>query len=85
MLNAPRENSSKDGTDEKPLVLTGDSAAAWELLLGLQYGRLACIHPLQHDLILDLQSSREIKTPHRRASTPNSLYCAQVLHGDYYK
>ncbi|KAG8816032.1 hypothetical protein FRC17_000495 [Serendipita sp. 399] len=26
-----------DGTEEKPLVLTGDKAAAWELLLGLQY------------------------------------------------
>jgi hypothetical protein len=39
MLSIPNENGSNDGTDERPLVLTGDSAAAWELLLGLQYDR----------------------------------------------
>jgi hypothetical protein len=41
MLCIPNENGSQDGTDERPLVLTGDSAIAWELLLGLQYDRLA--------------------------------------------
>ncbi|KAG8816416.1 hypothetical protein FRC17_000341 [Serendipita sp. 399] len=37
MLYAPRE-TDPDGTDERPLILAGDSAAAWELLLGSQYG-----------------------------------------------
>jgi hypothetical protein len=39
MLSIPNENEPNDGTDERPLVLSGDSAAAWELLLGLQYDR----------------------------------------------
>ncbi|PVF93902.1 hypothetical protein CPB86DRAFT_714414, partial [Serendipita vermifera] len=37
MFTAPRDTEINDGTDENPLVLTGDSAVAWELLLGLQY------------------------------------------------
>jgi hypothetical protein len=36
MLNAPNIGNG-DASDERPLVLTGDSVAAWELLLGLQY------------------------------------------------
>jgi hypothetical protein len=39
MLEIPSENGHKDGTDERPLVLIGDSAAGWEVLLGLQYDR----------------------------------------------
>jgi hypothetical protein len=41
MLSVPQENGAQDGTDERPLVLTGDSAVGWELLLGLQYDRSA--------------------------------------------
>jgi len=37
MLDAPSEDGSKDGTYEHPLLLTGDTAKGWELLLGLQY------------------------------------------------
>ncbi len=39
MLEVPNESGSKDRTDERPLVLVGDSAAGWEALLGLQYDR----------------------------------------------
>lgn len=37
MLDGPNVKGSEDGTDERPLVLTGDSVKGWELLLGLQY------------------------------------------------
>ena len=37
MLDTPNGDGSTDGTDETPLVMMGDSAAGWELLLGLQY------------------------------------------------
>ncbi|KAG8810506.1 hypothetical protein FRC17_002910 [Serendipita sp. 399] len=37
MFNLPIDSWSNDGTDAHPLVLSGDSAVAWELLLGLQY------------------------------------------------
>ncbi|KAG8750255.1 hypothetical protein FRC14_000684 [Serendipita sp. 396] len=37
MLSVPSVEGSQDGTDENPLVMTGDSAASWEFLLGLQY------------------------------------------------
>ncbi|KAG8757414.1 hypothetical protein FRC14_002085 [Serendipita sp. 396] len=37
MLSVPSVEGNKDGTDERPLVMSGDSAASWELLLGLQY------------------------------------------------
>jgi hypothetical protein len=39
MLEVPSENGSIDGTDERPLILIGDTAAGWEALLGLQYDR----------------------------------------------
>jgi len=32
MFLTPQEQEIKDGTDEMPLVLTGDTAAAWEIL-----------------------------------------------------
>ncbi|PVF93900.1 hypothetical protein CPB86DRAFT_75160 [Serendipita vermifera] len=37
MLNVPNGNECKDGTEERPLILTGDRAAAWETLFSLQY------------------------------------------------
>src|SRR4051794_13610474 len=37
ILDATDKGGSKDGTDASPLVLAGDNAAGWELLLGLQY------------------------------------------------
>ncbi|KAG8817362.1 hypothetical protein FRC18_000576 [Serendipita sp. 400] len=37
MLCLPSGEGHNDGTDEKPLVMNGDSALGWELLLGLQY------------------------------------------------
>jgi hypothetical protein len=37
MLDTPNKNELVDGTDERPLVLTGDDVAAWELLFSLQY------------------------------------------------
>jgi hypothetical protein len=39
MLEAPQSSTNQDGTDERPLVLTGDSAASWELLLESLYER----------------------------------------------
>lgn len=41
MLGAPNKDGSEDGTDEKPLILMGDTVAGWELLLELQYSRYA--------------------------------------------
>lgn len=43
MLNAPNIKDSEDGTDERPLILSGDSVVGWELLLELQYDGYACI------------------------------------------
>ncbi|KAG8817801.1 hypothetical protein FRC18_000343 [Serendipita sp. 400] len=37
MLSVPSGQPPQDSTDEKPLVMSGDSVAGWELLLGLQY------------------------------------------------
>ncbi|KAG8817318.1 hypothetical protein FRC19_011437 [Serendipita sp. 401] len=37
MLSVPSGQTSQDGTDEKPLVMSGDSVAGWGFLLGLQY------------------------------------------------
>jgi len=37
LLDSFNENEAKDEADKIPLVMTGDSAAGWELLLGLQY------------------------------------------------
>jgi len=37
MLQAPQPDTTQDGTDEKPLVLRGDTAAGWELLLESLY------------------------------------------------
>jgi BTB/POZ domain len=45
MLNAPQGNDSRGGTDDNPLVLTGDSVVAWESLLGWQYERFVPIQP----------------------------------------
>jgi hypothetical protein len=39
MLGAPQSSTNIDGTDERPLVLTGDSVVGWELLLGFLYER----------------------------------------------
>lgn len=39
MLGGPHPSANRDGTDENPLVLTGDSAASWELLLESLYER----------------------------------------------
>ncbi|KAG8826142.1 hypothetical protein FRC17_008368 [Serendipita sp. 399] len=33
-----QKETDQDGSDERPLFLAGDSAAAWELILGSQYG-----------------------------------------------
>jgi hypothetical protein len=46
MLNAPQGSDAGGGTDEKPLVLTGDSVVAWETLLGWQYERFVSIEPI---------------------------------------
>jgi len=43
MLNAPQGNEPRGGTDDKPLVLTGDSVVAWESLLGWQYERFVFV------------------------------------------
>jgi hypothetical protein len=45
MLNAPQGNDARGGTDDKPLVLSGDSVAAWESLLGWQYERFVSVQP----------------------------------------
>lgn len=45
MLNGPNVRGSEDGTDERPLVLSGDSVVGWELLLGLQYDGYALAYP----------------------------------------
>jgi len=45
MLGAPQSSTDRDGTDEKPLVLTGDSAASWELLLESLYESLPFLNP----------------------------------------
>ncbi|PVF91329.1 hypothetical protein CPB86DRAFT_357729 [Serendipita vermifera] len=37
MLNVPNSSEYKDGTEERPLILTGDRAAAWDVLFSLQY------------------------------------------------
>ncbi|KAG8778648.1 hypothetical protein FRC16_003765, partial [Serendipita sp. 398] len=37
MLSVPSSKETHDGTDEKPLVMSGDSVAGWEFLLELQY------------------------------------------------
>jgi hypothetical protein len=39
MLGTPQPSTGRDGTDEKPLLLTGDTAAGWELLLESLYER----------------------------------------------
>jgi hypothetical protein len=41
MLEVPPPTTSLDGTDEKPLVLSGDSASGWEVLLESLYERSA--------------------------------------------
>jgi hypothetical protein len=39
MLEVPRSGETKEATDENPLVLTGDNALGWALLLGSHYER----------------------------------------------
>ncbi|KAG8816082.1 hypothetical protein FRC19_000589 [Serendipita sp. 401] len=55
MLSFPGGKNPQDGIDEKPLVMSGDSVAGWELLLGLQYNSyvLSGLHhgSKLHDLI----------------------------------
>jgi hypothetical protein len=43
MMNVPQGDNTGGGggTDDQPLVLTGDSVVAWELLLGWQYERFS--------------------------------------------
>jgi hypothetical protein len=36
MLDMSKETGPIDGTAERPLVLTGDNATAWEILFGMQ-------------------------------------------------
>ncbi|KAG8826144.1 hypothetical protein FRC17_008370 [Serendipita sp. 399] len=38
MIALPGDGESKDGTEENPLVLIGDTAASWERLLKIPYG-----------------------------------------------
>ncbi|KAG8818585.1 hypothetical protein FRC19_010552 [Serendipita sp. 401] len=40
MLSVPSGKGPHDGTDENPLIMSGDSVVGWELLLGLQYSVL---------------------------------------------
>jgi hypothetical protein len=37
MLEVPQDGGSKDGTDEKPLVLCKDTVLGWELVLRAIY------------------------------------------------
>jgi hypothetical protein len=41
MLNAPQQDGVMDGTDERPIFLTQDRVAGWELLLDSIYDRSA--------------------------------------------
>jgi hypothetical protein len=86
MLDAPNENGPIDGTDEKPLVLTGDNDKAWEILFGLQYDMFVPnpIYQLLWSLTLHLQSSCQTKAPYRRGAIAHSSYFTQVLHGEAY-
>ncbi|KAG8826143.1 hypothetical protein FRC17_008369 [Serendipita sp. 399] len=44
MLEITRESGiNTRGNKENPLILTGDTVAAWELLLGLQYNTCVCL------------------------------------------
>jgi hypothetical protein len=40
MLDSPQDSTLRDGTDENPLVLSGDSSEGWQLLLEDIYARL---------------------------------------------
>jgi hypothetical protein len=37
IFSLPISASHKDGTEEKPLVLVGDSVEGWEIFLGMLY------------------------------------------------
>jgi BTB/POZ domain len=39
MFDVPQSGETKEATDETPLVLVGDNASAWELLLESHYDR----------------------------------------------
>ncbi|PVF92247.1 hypothetical protein CPB86DRAFT_769623 [Serendipita vermifera] len=73
MLNVPNGNESKDGTEDRPLILTGDRAAAWETLFSLQYdsplihserlsgGKLLLILSIAHKYCMDSIAQDVIK------------------------
>ncbi|KAG8816031.1 hypothetical protein FRC17_000494 [Serendipita sp. 399] len=70
MFNLPIDSWSNDGTDARPLVLSGDSAVAWELLLGLQYSvPLVEYKQLKGDQLLQI-----LKIAHK--------YCMERIEAD---
>jgi len=46
MLDSPQDSDLRDGTDDNPLVLSGDSSEGWQLLLEEIYTRF--VDPLDY-------------------------------------
>lgn len=96
MLNVPQTGGSKEGTEESPLVLTGDNVSSWESLLSAHYDspcfnsanhteRMLSILPLAHKYCMvkiEQDIIEELKTIKSTDGHVDLMVAAKMVNSD---